>query len=141
MQNLATIRKHPVHPTLIALPLGFWVFSLLCDLLYLSGAEAGIWSKLALYTMVGGFVGALTAVVLAGFVDVRLLADRQVKRTGLTHLNLTLLVVALYAVNIWLRFSDPASVGIAIVLSAFGLGMLAVASWLGEEPVRVRKEK
>jgi hypothetical protein len=27
------------------------------------------------------------------------------------------------------------------VLSAIGLGMLAVASWLGDEPVRVRKEK
>jgi uncharacterized membrane protein len=141
MQSLATIRKHPVHPTLIVLPLSLWVFSLFCDLLYLGGAEAGIWSKLALYTMVGGFVGALTAVVLAGFVDVRLLADRQVKRTGLTHLNLTLIVVALYAVNTWLRFSDPASLAIAIVLSAFGLGMLAVASWLGDEPVRVRKEK
>jgi uncharacterized membrane protein len=141
MQTLASIRKHPVHPMLFVLPLGFWVFSLFCDLLYLSGAEAGIWSHLALYTMVGGFVGALTAVVFAGFGDVRLLADRQVKRTGLTHLNLTLIVVALYAVNIWLRFSDPASLTIAIVLSAFGLGMLALASWLGDEPVRLRKEK
>jgi uncharacterized membrane protein len=141
MQTLASIRKHPVHPMLFVLPLGFWVFSLFCDLLYLSGGEAGIWSNLALYTMVGGFVGALTAVVFAGFGDVRLLADRQVKRTGLTHLNLTLIVVALYAVNIWLRFSDPSSLAIAIVLSAFGLGMLAVASWLGDEPVRLRKEK
>ena len=51
-----------------------------------------------------------------------------------------LIVVALYAVNIWLRFSDPASLAIAIVLSAIGLGMLAVTSWLGDEPVRVHKE-
>jgi uncharacterized membrane protein len=141
MQTPASISRHPVHPTLIVLPLGFWVFSLFCDLLYLGGAEAGIWSRLALYTMVGGFVGALAAVALSGFVDLRSLADRQVKRTGLTHLNLTLIVVALYAVNIWLRFSDPASLAIAIVLSAIGLGMLAVASWLGDEPVRVRREK
>lgn len=140
MQNPASISGHPVHPMLIVLPVGLWVLSLFCDLLYLGGAEAGIWSKLALYTMVGGFVGALTAVALTGFVDVRLLAERLVKRTGLTHLNLTLIVLALYAVNIWLRFSDPASLAIAIVLSAIGLGMLAVASWLGDEPVRVHKE-
>jgi uncharacterized membrane protein len=140
MQTPASISRHPVHPMLIVLPVGLWVFSLFCDLLYLGGAEAGIWSKLALYTMVGGFVGALTAVVLAGFVDVRLLADHQVKRTGLTYLNLTLIVVALYAVNIWLRFSDPASLAIAIVLSGIGLGMLALANWLGDEPVRVHKE-
>jgi uncharacterized membrane protein len=141
MQTLASVRKHPVHPMLFVLPLGFWVFSLFCDLLYLIGAEAAIWSSLAFYSMVGGFVGGLTAVVLAGFVDVSLLAERQVKRTGLTHLNLTLIVVALYAVNIWLRFSDPASLAIAIVLSAFGLSMLAVASWLGDEPVGLRNEK
>jgi uncharacterized membrane protein len=140
MQTPASISRHPVHPMLIVLPLGFWVFSLFCDLLYLGGAEAQIWSWLALYTMVGGFVGALTAVALSGFVDVRLLADSQVKRTGLTHLNLTLIVVALYAVNIWLRFSDPASVAIAIVLSVIGLGMLAVSSWLGGEMVRVHRK-
>jgi uncharacterized membrane protein len=140
MQTPASISSHPVHPVLIVLPLGLWVFSLFCDLLYLGGGEAGNWSKLALYTMVGGFVGALTGVVLAGFVDVRLLADRKVKRTGLTHLNLTLIVVALYAVNIWLRISDPASLAIAIVLSGIGLGMLAVASWLGGEMVRGHKE-
>lgn len=140
MQTPASISRHPVHPMLIVLPLGLWVFSLFCDLLYLGGAEAGIWSKLALYAMVGGFVGALTSVALSGFADLRSLADRRVRKLGLTHLNLTLMVVALYAVNIWLRFSDPASLAIAIVLSAFGLGMLAVASWLGDEPVRVHKE-
>jgi uncharacterized membrane protein len=139
MQNPASISRHPVHPMLIVLPLGLWVFSLFCDLLYLGGAEAQIWSWLALYSMVGGFVSALTAVALSGFVDVRLLADSRVKRTGLTHLNLTLIVVALYAVNVWLRFSDPASVAIAIVLSVIGLGMLAVSSWLGGEMVRGHK--
>jgi len=28
------------------LPVGLWVFSLFCDLLYLGGAEAEIWSRL-----------------------------------------------------------------------------------------------
>jgi hypothetical protein len=58
------------------------VFSLFCDLLYLGGAEAEIWSRLALYTMVGGFIGAFTAVVLPGFV---------------AHVNVAL-VVALWGV-------------------------------------------
>jgi uncharacterized membrane protein len=141
MQAPASISRLPVHPMLIVLPLGLWVFSMFCDLLYLGGAEAGIWSKLAFYAMVGGFVAALTSVALSGFVDLRSLADRRVKWIGVTHLNLTLIVVALYAVNIWLRFSDPASLAIAIVLSAIGLGMLAVSSWLGGEMVRARGEK
>lgn len=39
---------------LIALPVGWWAFSLFCDLLYLGGLEARLWSNLALFAMVGG---------------------------------------------------------------------------------------
>jgi uncharacterized membrane protein len=117
MQTPASISKHPVHPVLVVLPVGLWVFSLFCDLLYLGGAEAEIWSRLALYTMVGGFIGAFTAVALPGFV---------------VHMNVTLVVVALYAVNIWLRLGDP-HLAMAIALSVIGVGMLAVSSWLGGE--------
>jgi hypothetical protein len=45
-------------------------------------------------------------------------------------MNLTLVVVALYAVNIWLRLGDP-HLAMAIALSVIGVGMLAVSSWLG----------
>jgi len=125
MQTPASISRHPVHPMLIVLPVGLWVFSLFCDLLYLGGAEAEIWSRLALYTMVGGFIGAFTALALPGFV---------------TQMNLTLVVVALYAVNIWLRLGEP-NLPIAIALSVTGVGTLAVSSWLGGGmPRRVRKE-
>ena len=41
MQTPASISRHPVHPLLTVLPVGLWVFSLFCDLLYLGGAEAG----------------------------------------------------------------------------------------------------
>lgn len=124
MQIPASLSKHPVHPLLVVVPVCLWVVSLFCDLLYLAGAEAEIWPRLALYTMVGGFVGAFTAVALPGFV---------------VHLNVTLLVVALYAVNIWLRLGDP-QLAIAIALSVIGLGLLAVSSWLGAVTIRMRKE-
>jgi len=125
MQVPASLSKHPVHPLLVVLPVGLWVFSLFCDLLYLGGAEAEIWSRLALYTMVGGFVGAFTAVALPGFV---------------AQMNVSLVVLALYAVNIWLRLGDP-HLAMAIALSAIGVGVLATSSWLGGGmPRRVRKE-
>lgn len=127
MQIPASISRQPVYPLLVALPVGLWVFSLFCDLLYLGGAEAEIWSRLALYTMVGGFVGAFTAVALPGFV---------------VQLNVTLVVVALYAVNIWLRLGDP-HLAMGITLSVIGVGVLAISSWLGggtPRVARVRKE-
>jgi len=109
---------------LVVLPVGLWVFSLFCDLLYLAGAEAEIWSRLALYAMVGGFISALTAAALPGF--------------GFIRMNITLIVAALYAVNIALRLGDPASLAVAIVLSATGVGVLAISSWLGVELLRDR---
>ena len=114
MQTPASISKPSVHPLLIALPVGLWVVSLLCDLLYLGGAAPELWPRLALYTMVGGFAGALTALTLPGFV---------------AHMNVALVVVALYALNIWLRLGDP-HLTIAIALSVTGVGVLALSSWV-----------
>jgi len=114
VQIPASVSKASIHPLLIALPVGLWVVSLLCDLLYLGGAAAELWSRLALYTMVGGFAGALTALTLPGFV---------------AHMNVTLVVVALYAVNIWLRLGDP-HLTMAIALSVTGVGVLAMSSWV-----------
>ena len=128
MQSPASNFKDPVHPLLVVLSVGLWVFSLGCDLLYLGGAEAEIWSRLALYTMVGGFVGAFTAVVLPGFV---------------AQMNVSLVVVALYALNIWLRLGDP-NLAMAIILSVTGVSVIAVSSWLGggsPRVARVRKEE
>ena len=125
MQIPASISRHPVHPLLVVLPVCLWVFSLFCDLLYLGGAEAEIWSRLALYTMVGGFIGAFTALALPGFV---------------ARMNVTLIVVGLYAVNIWLRLGNP-NLALAITLSVIGVGMLAVSSWLETQLLRVHGKR
>jgi len=114
MQIPANVSKASIHPLLVALPAGLWVVSLLCDLLYLGGAAAELWSRLALYTMVGGFVGALALLTLPGFV---------------AHMNVSLVVVALYAVNIWLRLGDP-HLTMAMALSVTGVGVLAMSSWV-----------
>ena len=113
-----SIVRHPVHPLLIAIPAGLWIVSLFCDLLYLGGAEADLWSPLALYTMVGGFAAALAAVV------------PRFKEFGLAHVPVNLIVVSLYAVNLWLRLGDAPNIGVAVTLSVTGVGLLAVSSWV-----------
>jgi uncharacterized membrane protein len=136
MRTPASIGSHPIHPMLVVFPIGLWVFSLVCDLVYLGGGQANIWGALALYSMVGGLVGALAA-ALPGFVDFVSLGERAVRRIALTHMTINLIVVALYAVNIWLRFNDPANTPVGIVLSVIGVGMLAASGWLGGEMVHV----
>jgi hypothetical protein len=46
-------------------------------------------------------------------------------------------VAGLYAVNLCLRLGDPPS-GLAVALSVIGLSILAIASWLGGDRVRVQ---
>ena len=121
-----SILKHPVHPLLTVIPVGLWVVSLFCDLLYLGGGEAAIWFPLARYTMVGGLVAALAAAV------------PQLRESSLAHVPVNLIVLSLYALNLWLRTGDAPSTGIAIALSVIGVGTLAVSSWLGGARVRVQ---
>ncbi|HEX3821794.1 MAG TPA: DUF2231 domain-containing protein [Candidatus Sulfotelmatobacter sp.] len=47
MSSPASIKKHPLHPILVAFPIGLWVFALVCDVVAASGAS-GPWSTVAL---------------------------------------------------------------------------------------------
>src|SRR5262245_50424053 len=40
METPASIRRHPIHPMLVSIPIGLWIFSLVCDLMYQWGTRA-----------------------------------------------------------------------------------------------------
>jgi hypothetical protein len=50
-----------------------------------------------------------------------------------------LVVVALYALNLWLRLGDPQVMAIALSVSA--VGMLAASNWLDGARVHLRRKK
>jgi len=37
MASPASVGKHPIHPMLIPFPIALWIFSLICDLIYVMG--------------------------------------------------------------------------------------------------------
>jgi uncharacterized membrane protein len=129
MKTPASIAGHPIHPMLVAVPIGLWIFSLVCDLVHGSGALGDSWNIVALYTLAGGIAGALLAAV-PGFIDM-LSLPWPIKRTALIHMGINLTVVALYAVNLWLRLHSSTLVW----LSVLGLGLLVVSGWLGGKMV------
>jgi uncharacterized membrane protein len=132
MHTPAQIAKHPIHPMLVAMPIGLWVFSLVCDIVRATGSPNEDWAVVALYTMVGGIVGALVAAV-PGFIDMLSLKG-SVKRIALTHMAINLTVVALYAVNVWMR-TTGADAGLALLLSVVAMAALGVSGWLGGKMV------
>jgi uncharacterized membrane protein len=81
MASPANIAKHPLHPILVLLPIGSWIFSLMSDLVYAFEWGDAIWSDVALYTIAGGLVGAFLAAV-PGLIDYHGLADPKVKNVA-----------------------------------------------------------
>jgi len=118
-----------MHPMLITLPVGLFIFSLLCDLVAVLSAAPATWHTVAFYTMVGGFVGALIA-AMPGFADFLSITDERVRRIAIMHMALNLIVVTLYGVNIWLRVDGDDS-GTPLLLSLLAVALLGASGWLG----------
>ena len=133
MRTPANIAGHPIHPMLITLPIGLWVFSFICDLIA-TGRGPDPWSVIALYTMGGGIIGALLAAV-PGLVDLLSLPPGP-RRTALTHMGINLSVVVIYVVNFWMRLSNPSRPGL-VWLSLLTIVLLVISGWLGGKMVYV----
>jgi len=129
MASPASIRKHPIHPMLIVFPIGLWVFSFVCDIVYHAGSHEALWQEMAFYTMLGGVVGALLAAV-PGFIDYLSIRDFHVRRIATTHMVLNLVVVALFIFNLGLRFNGSGEM-FPVILSAIAIAILSVSGWLG----------
>jgi len=92
----------------------------------------GSWKIVALYTLAGGTVGALIAAV-PGFIDM-LSLQAPIKRIALLHMGINLTVVALFALNFWLRMQGAQN-STGISLSVIANALLAVSVWLGGKMV------
>jgi len=135
MRTPANISGHPIHPMLVTIPIGLWIFSLVADLVALRSGDPETWSTVAYYALVGGIVGALLA-ALPGLVDLLSLHDRAIKKTAIVHMSINLTVVVLYLVNAWLRHAQDVTVGgTPLLLSVIAIAMLVVSGWLGGKMV------
>ena len=135
MRTPASIAGHPIHPMLVTLPIGLWVFSFVCDLVYAFGSVTDAWKTAAFFTMAGGLVGALAAAI-PGLIDLLSLPP-GIRSTAIKHMAINLAVVAIYAINLWLRASTPdlgaaaRGLNLSFWLSLLTIAMLLVSGWLG----------
>jgi uncharacterized membrane protein len=118
---------------LVPIPIGLWLFSLICDLVYAFGGGGAEWRTVAFYTMVGGIVGGLVAAV-PGLIDMMSLTGSP-KKTALVHMAINLTIVALYVVNAVLRVANPENLQLGLWLSLGAVALLLVSGWLGGKMV------
>lgn len=134
MKSRASIAGHPLHPALVALPIGCFFLVLVGDVAHAS-TGADFWYAFSFVSLGTGIVTALVAAA-AGLVDyfgVKMSAAGG--RLATIHLVLNLTCVALYALN-WVLRRDLAALHTARWTLVFGLEILTflalgVSGWLG----------
>ena len=136
MASPASIKKHPIHPMLVALPIGLWVFALVCDGVRAVGGNDA-WPTVAIYCIAGGIVGAVVAAV-PGLIDYFSIDEAAMKRIAILHLAVNLGAVVIFAINLWIRFRLPAESYLPLGLSIVGVLAIGVGGWLGGEMVYVK---
>jgi len=135
MSTRVTVAGHPIHPMLVTLPIGLWIFSLVCDFVFISTGDAR-WATTAYLTLGGGIVGALLAAV-PGLIDLLGLHEPRAHRIGLFHMVLNLAIVAGQAANFWLRTADEAAGALPLGISIVAVAALIASGWLGGHLVHV----
>ena len=136
MASPASIKKHPIHPMLVTLPIGLWIFALVCDVVRAAGGAAN-WGSVATYCVGAGIVGALLAAV-PGLIDYFSIDEAEMKRIATLHLALNLGAVVIFAIDLWLRFRLPAESSVPLGLSIIGIVAIGVGGWMGGEMVYVK---
>lgn len=125
---------HPFHPILVTVPIGAWVASIVFDLLSLIADDPAAFTQGSLWLIGLGIVGALVAAIW-GILDLLTIPTGTAARaTGIRHMTLNLVVVALYAINFLLRRGDARDAAVEtlpLVLSLFALALLGASGWLG----------
>jgi uncharacterized membrane protein len=136
MRTPANIARHPIHPMLVPVPIGLWIFSFACDIVAFFVANPATWKTVALYAMVGGIIGALLAAVF-GLIDLLSLPE-EIRQTAIVHMSINLLIVVLFVISAWRRIAAGdaglASPGL-VWLSLVAILLLLVSGWLGGKMV------
>jgi uncharacterized membrane protein len=128
---------HPLHPALVALPLGAWISSVVLDVASRFLDDAATASHAAWWLLGIGVLGALAAATV-GFLDlVAIPTGTRAWRTGLLHMACNLTATALFALAWLLRRPDVAptegtSTG-QLALSVLALLLVSAGGYLGGE--------
>lgn len=111
--------QHPLHPALIAIPVGAWTVGAVLDALDNRAAD----------TVIGiGILGALASAI-TGLTDWSE-TDYRAKRIGAVHGSLNVVATALYTAS-WIMRGNEERRRAAIALSTIGFAVANASAWLG----------
>jgi uncharacterized membrane protein len=126
---------HPLHPALVAVPIGAWVASFVFDVASHLVSDPRTLAQGSRWLIALGVLGAVAA-AMVGILDLLAVpAGTRVFRIGLAHMSINLAVTVAYVLGFLIRGGAGAEpVGWApLALSAVALAALTVSGYLGGE--------
>jgi uncharacterized membrane protein len=136
MRTKARLLGHPIHPMLVAIPIGLFLLSVVFDLVAMIG-RSPLLGAASFWAILGGVCGGLLAAAF-GLVDwIGIPPRTRAKRIGLWHAGINVVVVGLFAIAWLTRLGMPAHepMGLALGLEIVAVALLMIAGWLGGELV------
>ena len=136
MASKASIGGHPVHPILVAFPIGLWVTSFALDIWFYFGRNEG-WLLISKFMIAAGCLGAIAAAI-PGFIDWLAIKERQVKKIANWHARLNVVALIIFAVSLYFRTQRGghwvgSRLTIPFLLSGVGVVLIGISGWLGGE--------
>jgi uncharacterized membrane protein len=125
------VLKHPIHPMMVIYPVAFLSMLVVTDALFLWRGDP-FWAELSFWFNLAGFgIGVLAGLV--GMGDLFLI--RAVRRhiSAWSHFIAAVMVLALAAAGLWLRWPDPIAAvwPWGLLLSSVTFVLVMIAGWLG----------
>lgn len=131
MRSTAHIKSHPLHPMLVAFPIGFFIGTLVFDVLGVVTGGRGYFTA-AYYMNIAGIVGAVLAAI-PGLIDYLFTVppDSSEKKRAAKHGVLNTAVLLLFAGNLWYRGRFGAAEEVVVAVDVLGVVLVAIAGWMG----------
>jgi len=132
MRSTAAIKSHPIHPMLVAFPIGLWVMAFIFNVLGVMQNNSGLWAA-GFYCTIAGCVSAVLA-ALPGAIDWLTVVppNSSAKNRGAIHGGLNSLALLLF-IYIAYRQGGSANEPDNATLPLMGLVvvLLGISGWLG----------
>src|SRR5689334_16895508 len=132
MRSRAAIRSHPIHPMLVAFPIGLFITSLIFDLISSYRGNAAL-AAAAWYCVIAGLCFSVAAAI-PGVIDLFFVVppDSSGRNRGYKHALLNLGMLAVFIAVAAHRGGPSAQPdGMSLILSAIGVLLLIASGWLG----------
>lgn len=139
MKSRAAIAGHPIHPMLVPLPIGLFVWALIANIVYLSSDNDRTWYDISYWSSIAGIVSGLVAGLFGAVDGMTVARESDARGNAMTHMVLNVVVTGLFLVAVLMMRDGNAIEGsngaMATALQAVGVGLLALSGWIGGEMV------